>query len=239
MALGWWDGASWVQADEGSVLPAAGGEDYQVALIGSEEIIRGGAPDDLGCEVLSWAFPSIAFEDEDALRTVIDDGVGGERNLLGIAVSAPWDITPRPFVLAEPRPEMEAAALDLLTERGFTRTSAPIVQVVEGDLEGDGSIESIVVAEETELANSISDVYSLVFILSETSPTPVIVEESAYPPGEEGFPASLRVSAVADLNGDGSLEIVISDNVWEGGGVGFLELADDGYQHRLYAGCGA
>jgi hypothetical protein len=49
----------------------------------------------------------------------------------------------------------------------------------------------------------------------------------------------LRVSAVADLNGDGSLEIVISDNDWEGGGVGFVERTPDGYQRRLYAGCGA
>jgi hypothetical protein len=183
MALGWWDRSSWVQAEEGSVLPAAGGEDYQVALIGSDQIIRGGTPDDLGCEVLSFSFPSIASENGDALGTTIDDGDGGERLISGVAVSAPWDITPRPFVFAEPRPEMEAAALDLLTHMGFTRTSAPIVQVVEGDLNGDGSIESIVVAEETELANSMSDVYSLVFILSDTNPTPVIVEVSAFPPG--------------------------------------------------------
>jgi hypothetical protein len=239
MALGWWDGGAWVQAEEGSVLPASGGEDYQVALIGSEEIIQGGAPDDVGCEVLSYFFPSIAFENGDALETVIDDGSGGERSISGVAVSAAWDITPRPFVFAEPRPEMETAALELLTARGFDRTSAPIVQVVEGDLESDGSIESIVVAEDTELANSISDVYSLAFILSESDPTPVVVAESAFPPGTEGYPATLRVSAVADLNGDDSLEVVVDLDEWESDGIAVFEPTVGGYEARIGTGCGA
>ena len=41
-----------------------------------------------------------------------------------------------------------------------------------------------------------------------------------------------------DLNGDGSLEVVLSDMVWEGGGVGFVYLADTGYQRGLYVACG-
>jgi hypothetical protein len=34
------------------------------------------------------------------------------------------------------------------------------------------------------------------------------------------------------------LEIVISDDVWEGGGVGVTEPTSNGYQRRLYVGCG-
>lgn len=238
MALGWWDGTSWVQAEEGGTLPADGAKDYQIALIGTEAVIRGGAPENRGCEVLDFTFPSVEFEDGDLLSSVIDDGAGGERTISGVAVSAPWDITPRPVAVGGPRPEMETAALELLAERGFDRTTAPIVQVVEGDLEGDGSSESVVVAEDTELSNSISDVYSLVFVLSGTDPTPVVVAESAFPRGEEGFPASFRVSSLADINGDGTLEVVMSGEAWENGWVSVYERSGDRYEHRITAGCG-
>ena len=63
-ALGWWDGASWVQVDPGTALPVAGGEDYQVALIGLEAIVAAGAPTTL-CEPLNN--PGVVFENEQVL----------------------------------------------------------------------------------------------------------------------------------------------------------------------------
>jgi hypothetical protein len=89
------------------------------------------------------------------------------------------------------------------------------------------------------LANSISDVYSLAFILSESDPTPVVVAESAFPPGTEGYPATLRVSAVADLNGDDSLEVVVDLDEWESDGIAVFERTVGGYEARIGTGCGA
>ena len=35
------------------------------------------------------------------------------------------------------------------------------------------------------------------------------------PDDETGFPASFRIGAVADLNGDGSMEVVLDISAWE------------------------
>ena len=45
-ALGGWDGADWVQVEPSTALPVAGGEDYQVALIGLDAIVTRGSPGD-------------------------------------------------------------------------------------------------------------------------------------------------------------------------------------------------
>jgi hypothetical protein len=66
----------------------------------------------------------------------------------------------------------------------------------------------------------------------------MVIEESVIPAGETGYPASLRVGAVADLNGDGLMEVVISGVVWEGSGVSVFEKTVDGFVERLGAGCG-
>lgn len=66
----------------------------------------------------------------------------------------------------------------------------------------------------------------------------MVVAESAFPRGEEGFPASFRVSSLADINGDGTLEVVMSGEAWENGWVSVYERSGDRYEHRITAGCG-
>ncbi|HYJ25921.1 MAG TPA: hypothetical protein VE027_13010, partial [Acidimicrobiia bacterium] len=82
-ALGWWDGASWVQVDPGTALPVAGGEDYQVAMIGLEAIVAAGAPTTL-CEPLNN--PGVVFENEQVL--------GDWPGPVGVGITAPWLIVP-------------------------------------------------------------------------------------------------------------------------------------------------
>jgi hypothetical protein len=239
MALGWWDGNDWVRVDAESSLPVQGGEDYKVALLGSDQVIVGGPPEDRGCDIYPDPIPGVPFDDDGALSAIIDDGAGGELAISGVAVSASWDISPRPVEEGQASPEADAVALALLTARGITRDSASIVQALSADLDGDGAVESVVVAEDTELANSASDVYSIVFVMSPTSPDPVIVEESVFSPEDSGYPESMRVSALADMNGDGSLEVVVSENFFEGSGVSVHERSGEGYERRIGAGCGA
>lgn len=239
MALGWWDGAAWVQVSDETTLPISGDETYQVALFGSETLIEGGPQHNLGCDVLGSAWPGVDLTDQDALSAMIDDGSGGERGVSGVAVSAPWDIHPNPISESTESPELQDAGFGLLADLGFTTDSVSIVQVLEADLDGDGTPETLAVAESTELANQASGVYSLVFALGPSWEEPQIVAESVIPATEEGFPASLRVADAADLTGDGVMEVIISGLVWEGDWVGVYHLTPDGFVATIGAGCGS
>lgn len=240
IALGWWDGSVWVQAEEGTELPVSGGEDYQIALLGSAAVLEGSQPTRTGCDViLPEGLPGVQFEDENALHLTLDDGTGGERTVSGVAITAPWQINPRAVSPGEAHPDIEALAVELLAERGYDADRVELVQSVDADLDGDGTIESIFVAEETELANEISGVYSFVFAVSPAWDAPAVVAESVIPSDDAGFPASFRVSAVADLSGDGVMELVVDGIAWENSWVSVHELTESGFAERIGAGCGA
>jgi hypothetical protein len=239
MALGWWDGSAWVQVDESTPLPIVGGEDYQVALVGSSAILEGGEPVNTGCDViLEDGLPSVHLDDGNALYTIVDDGKGGERFVSGVAITAPWNLTPRPVTDGESHPDLEEVALGLLAERGLDFDRVNIVQALDADLDGDGAIETLLVAEETEFGNEISGVYSILFAVSPSWDEPAVVDESVIPSDDTGYPASFRVSAVADLSGDGQMEVVASGLAWEGSWVSVYELTESGFEYRIGAGCG-
>ena len=238
VALGWWDGANWIRVDESTELPLSDVRDFQVALLGATGLVTSGSPNDHACAVSGEPQPGVTFDDLDSLYTYIDDGEGSDRLVFGVGISAGWELTPRPVERGEAHPDLEAVAIDLLGERGMDIERPAIVQVVDVDLDGDGAIESIVVAEETHLANDTSGVYSIVFALSPSWETPRIVDSSVIPESETGFPVSFRVSAVADLSGDGVMEVMLDGMVWEGSGVGVYELTSSGFESRLIGGCG-
>lgn len=72
LALGWWDGEGWVQVEGNTDLPIRGGEDYQVALLGTEgKIITGGQQTD-NCP--TFVVPGVALDGQDSLNRYIEDG---------------------------------------------------------------------------------------------------------------------------------------------------------------------
>ena len=239
MALGWWDGTEWVQVDQRTSLPVSGGEDYQVAKLGGGDVIQGGAPENSGCaQVLPEGLPGVSFSDDSALVTTIEHGLDGHNLVSGVAISAPWELTPRPVVDGEAHPDLEQEAIEILAARGFAKDSVEIVQTIDADLDGDGAIETLVVVEETELGNEMSDVYSMVFVVSPEWQDSRVVEASVIPADEVGFPATFRISAVADLSGDGVMEVVLDGGAWENFWVSVYELTDEGFVNRIEAGCG-
>jgi hypothetical protein len=237
MTLGWWDGTTWVDAEEGMALPVVGGEDYQIALLGTDGRMTTGSARVAGCDILFPSdFSGIELADPELLSHPLEEGE--QSAIEGVAISAGWDLTPHHVGPGEAHPDLEAMAIDLLAGRGFETDSVQIVQTVDANLDGGEFIETIVVVEETVLGNEGSDVYSLVFLVGSDS-VPMVIEESVIPPGETGFPASFRVGAVADLNGDGLMEVVLYGVAWENQWVTVYEKTDDGFVQRLGAGCGA
>jgi hypothetical protein len=231
-ALGWWDGANWVQVEPATALPVAGGEDYQVALIGLEAILVGGAPATL-CEPVNN--PGVVFENEQVL--------GDWPGPIGVAISAPWMIVPHLVEQIEDDGTYSGFASELLAERGLDVPEPTMKQILQVDLEGDGVNEVLVVAEDIGEGLFAQDGdYSIVFVRRtvQGEVQTDVLGESIIITADGPFVESFSVGAVADLNGDARMEIVTGSAYYEGVAVAVWEYADDGPPAvRLTAGCGA
>ena len=230
-ALGWWDGAAWVQVEPATALPVAGGEDYQVALIGLEAIIVGGPPTTL-CDPLNN--PGVVFENEQVL--------GDWPGPLGVAISAPWVIVPHLVEQMEDDGTYSAFAGELLAERGLDVPNPVMKQILHLDLEGDGVNEVLIVAEDVSEGLIAQDGdYSIAFVRRSVSGDVQtdILGESVIVTADNPVVNSYSVGAVADLNGDATMEIVLTAAYYEGIFVDVWEHGAEGTVPRISAGCGA
>jgi hypothetical protein len=230
-ALGWWDGAGWVQVEPATALPVAGGEDYQVALIGLEAVIAGGPPTTL-CDPLNN--PGVVFENEQVL--------GDWPGPLGVALSAPWVIVPHLVEQIEDDGTYAAFASELLAERGLDVPDPTMKQILQVDLEGDGVNEVLVVAEDVSEGLFAQDGdYSIVFV-RRTAAGDVqtdILGESVIVTADDPFVNSYSLGAVADLNGDSKMEVVLTAAYYEGIVVEVWEYVAEGPVPQITASCGA
>ncbi len=232
-ALGWWDGFDWVQVDEVTPLPVIGGEDYQIAVLDLTATTTGG-PEILTYEPLNNVGVDLAHPEL----------LGEWPGPYGVAVSAPWDLTPHLVQSLSDDGTYAGFASVLLADRGLEVDNPTIVQLLRVDLEGDGVNEVIVIAEEMGLPPLVGD-YSIVFMrkVVEGEVETSILGEWIIVDDEFGFQnfVSLQVGAVADLSGDGQMEIVVSSAYFEGLGVEVWEYVDDdiGPIPVIQAGCGS
>jgi hypothetical protein len=232
-ALGWWDGSDWARADEFGALPVAGGEDYQVASVVGAGIVVGG-PQELLCEPLDIL--GVQFGDD-------ADELGEWPGPYGVAISAGWDIQPHLFEMIAPGLDHGGYARDLLAARGLAVDDPVIKQVIRTDLEGDGINEVLVVAQDIEGAYLPNEGdYSIAFLRKVVGggvETAILGESVMTDDGD--FPTGFSIGAVADLNGDGKMEIVVSAAYYEGLGVEVWEYLDDdiGPTPVLSVGCGS
>lgn len=232
-ALGWWDGSDWVRAEDAGALPVEGGEHYQASLLGEGSVITGGPQTQLCDTVLN-----LGVELEDRERLGVWPGP------YGVAISASWGIHPHLFEFFEDDDGSYAAfARELLAERDLEVAEPNIKQLYRTDLEGDGTNEVLVVAEDVSpgLFAEEGD-YSIIFlrkVVQGEVQTAVLGESVITEP--DGFLTSYTIGTVADLSGDGKMEIVVDSAYYEGLGVEVWEYVDDdlGVVPRVSVGCGA
>ncbi len=233
-ALGWWNGAAWVQVDESTPLPVSGGEDYQVAALGFTGIVVGGA-EELLCEPLFN--PGVTLNPPDRL--------GAWPGPYGVAVSAPWDLRPNVVQSLADDGTYAAYAVPLLSNRGLNVPKPVIKQLFRVDLEGDGVNEVIVVVENIAgpgLFPTAGD-YSLAFLrkVVQGEVQTAILGDSVIVNAEGAFLVSYTVGAIADLSGDGQMEVVIDAAYYEGLGLEVWEYVNDdlGMLPAIQTGCGS
>lgn len=233
-ALGWWDGADWVDAQAEGELPVFGGETYQIAVLGLEATTTGGPQTQL-CE------PVLNLGVELDNTNVLGDWPGP----FGVAISAPWDLTPHLVEQFTDNGTYAAFASSLLADRGLNVPNPIIKQLIRTDLEGDGTNEVLVVAE--DLAGGFlpqEGDYSIAFLrkVVQGEVATAILGDTVITDVEEGsFVVGYSIGAVADLSGDGQMEIVSNSAYFEGLGVEVWEYVDDdiGLFKYLETGCGA
>lgn len=232
-ALGWWDGSDWIMAEDAGALPVVGGEDYQIAKVGLQAITTAG-PQTLVCEPLNNI--GVELDNEELL--------GDWPGPYGVAISAPWDIQPHLFEEIPDDGTYAGFAAELLSTRGLDVASPVIKQLFRTDLEGDGVNEVLVVAEDLTDGLLLQEGdYSIIFLrkVVEGDVQTAVLGETVVLPGDDEFEASYSVGAVADLSGDGKMEIVVSSGFFEGLSVQVHEYVNDdlGPVIQLEVGCGS
>lgn len=240
-ALGWWDGIQWVQVQFDTVLPIRGGEEYQIVLLGNDGLVTGGSQL-VRCD-FTVPTPGVKLENGGADRLI-----DYEAGLSGVAISAPWDLTPHLVEEFSDDGTYAALAADILEERGLTIVAPVVRQLIRLDLEGDGLHEVLVVAGDSVRDGEITfgeakpGDYSLVFLrrLTDSGVSTWILAESVATGNEPIGWSAFTVSGVADLSGDSKMEIIVSGVAWENQWVTVFEYIDDaiGPDAVMGAGCG-
>jgi hypothetical protein len=231
--LGWWDG-EWQSGDD---LPVSGGEQYQVVRLDDPITMTTGSEARSHCEPL------------DLVSVEFDPAIPGdffEVDALGIQTEA--DVRPSPVeLLGLSLPAYLETTSNLLVGRVAPVPIINLTQVIRTDLEGDG-VDEVIVAASTipdDLISSQVGDYSIVYLrkLIEGEVQTAILGESIVENLDNLFQnlVVFEVAAVADLNGDGRMEIVLNGTVWEGAFLQAWEYINDdlGPVEVLSCGCGS
>lgn len=154
-------------------------------------------------------------------------------NSKGIAVgaNAAWKIIPRqPEKINLSDPEYKKAVSGALRAKGIVTKTIKLTQAFRIDLEGDG-VEEVLIAA-TNYAGGVSssakkNEYSFILlrkVISGKARNIVVSGDFMTKKVDFGAPSEYAISSIADLNGDGQMELVIYAQYYEGGSVEVFEM---------------
>lgn len=162
--------------------------------------------------------------------SVDQDLVGGEPPSFGLRRGQPV-VIPSAEEMALDAPIYQQYVADWLRLQALPNPVVNITRILRVDLEGDGVDEVLISAshftEETGHMVVVED-YSLVLlrrVVGDVVYTTPLVQDVYY--GDTpvlSFPVTYFLDTVFDLNGDGNLEVIVSETWWEGWGYSVYEL---------------
>jgi hypothetical protein len=202
--LGMWSGSEWVPRSDGGDQPGAG---IELDVIGLGEVITS-AVGEAG-DPVAESCASNGDRGQDVRVPVEPGGLGGPPP---VAVAGVADPLPRPVEHFEGSETYQEPAADVARGEGMT-TPPTVSHVLRMDLDGTGTDEVLVVAEhlsDPEGLTPSSGDWSMVFlrwVVGNDVETAVVA--SSHAAGDDTL-EHIRVSAVADLNDDGTMEVVLS-----------------------------
>jgi hypothetical protein len=236
--LGWWEGSRWIRGDSGATPPVSGGETYTLVQLGSDGATAVGSAPEPGCEF------------RDPRPILVDLGLDEPAEKLTvppIGVLGVDDPHPRPVTELGEAGQYVGIAQELLAARGVGADGAT-VRVVRADLGGNGTDEVLLAVERLTDARGLfageGDFSLLVLRQVVDGDVQTTVLHESISEGAPGDPVTPfvevgRVAAVADLNGDGRMEVVVQRDYYEGQSTEVWESDPSGGVHRILdVGCG-
>ena len=166
-----------------------------------------------------------------------------------IALAAPWNALPRKARIADPTQQVYIDAVrDFLKGRGIKDPKVKIKRILRVDLDGDGEDEVLLsatnylAAEEEEVpASSPEGSYSIVLlrrVVAGKVKTQAIAGELHADAKHFDAPNWYDVSAILDLDGDGTLEVVVHSHYYEGGATTIYRCTPSKIMPLLEVACG-
>lgn len=142
---------------------------------------------------------------------------------LGFGANADWNTAPHKVAELFNFGHYKPLVAKFLQTQGIKNPNVKIAQIFYGDLDGDGRNEDVISAtnaDDWETGGTIGrGDYSFVIVrkLVGTSVKTILLEGVFYPRGltKNMSPGFYDISAIADLNGDGKMEIVIGGLEYE------------------------
>lgn len=228
--MGWWSDG-WGVPETLDEIPLSGGEEYQVVMLDQPITTAIGSPPTL-CEPSQT--PVLEF-DPPLPGEFADPGA--------VAVIADWELRPSPVRVETDLADVHIDAVrEVLMSLGI-EAEPVIFQVAVADIDADGTEEIAIVAKDlpNDLFGQPGD-YSVGLLrkLIEGDWQTAVLETSIGEP-DSAYVLSHSIAAIADLNGDGKMEIVVDAAYYEGAGTAAYEYINDdlGPEPVLGGGCGA
>ncbi len=199
-----------------------------------------------GCGTYSFFFG------ESATTPVPEDNwdKSGLNPNLAIGANAKWNPVPRiPQSLDKNNKDYKKIALDFLKTKGISTKQIKLEGVYTVDLEGDGTkevfIEATTYFDGENITRSTAKAKDYSFVLMQKiingKTQNILIDGEFYPklPEQEDYLSEFNLSAVADLNGDGKMEIVI-EGFYSYGGMSteIYDISGDKLITALEVECG-
>lgn len=160
----------------------------------------------------------------------------------------PWELKPRPVAVSSTAPEAYRALGEAAFEdEAVDASQGAVEQLVVTDLDGDGDDEALVSFEfvQPSIVGAPGDLAALLVIDATTREADTVLLSAVPDDAGDGDDGSFelieryRVLDVADLNGDGRMEVLVHAWYYEGAAVIVYTYDDGELTEVLAAGCGA
>ena len=143
---------------------------------------------------------------------------------LAVGANAGWSLVPRrPQSIAVTNQVFRRIAADFLLTKGLAKTKITLNQIVRIDLDGDGRREILITGNHYRRGNMEDQTpgdYSFALLRRSAAGGPaenILIEGEFFTKKDYYDPPNTReILAVADLNGDGRMEIVLDTHYYEG-----------------------